>query len=129
MGISVTRNTHINEREKVMETTMEKAVTMAKPKAEVTVPGLTERQILNRLHKLDAIKKQMDELKKEMEAIKSEIMGNAEAVTIDSEKFKLDAGKEAYKSFDSTAFKKDQPDVYKSYVKVAFRSKFRFTFK
>ena len=112
-----------------MNATIEKPITATEPKAKAVSPGLTEKQILNRLRKLDAIEAQIKTLEADKQRIRAEILGDAEAVTIDSDVLKLDAGKEAYKRFDSTSFKKDMPDAYERYLVTAFRAKFRYKIK
>lgn len=117
-----------NERGKVMNTTLEK-VKATEQIADVGSPGLTERQIYNRLKKIDALKAQIKTLETEEQKLRAEILGDAEAVAIDSDWFTLDAGKEPYKRFDSTLLKKEQPEVYSQYLGTAFRAKFRYKIK
>lgn len=111
-----------------MQTTVERIATTTPEAAVVAAPGLTERQIMNRLKKHAELKAQIKALTAEKDAIEAEIMGAAEAVAIDCEKFMLDAGKEPYKTFDGKAFKADHPDMYAAYQKQSARSKFRYKF-
>lgn len=111
-----------------MQSTVERTITTPEA-ATVAAPGLTERQIYNRLKKYADLDAQVKALKEEMDALKAEIMGDAEAVAIDCDKFALDAGRESYRQFDSKALKADHPDIYAEYQKQTTRAKFRFKFK
>lgn len=110
-------------------TTMGKHIDTIPAAAEKIPAGLTERQVYNRLKKyaeLDAIAKAA---KAEMDALRADIMRDAESLVIDCNLFSLDAGKEAYSSFDSKAFKAAHADLYAEFTRAGTRSKFRFKFK
>ena len=79
---------------------------------------MTERMIVNRVNKLQALEAQKAELEQQIEAIKDEIkkeMGEAE---------RLEAGSHVIRwsvvvssRFDGKAFKQDHPEMYALYAK------------
>lgn len=109
---------------------MEKQLFTTSAPAVDTVPaGLSERQIYNRLQKIQDLENTIKMLTAERDAIRADIMRDAESMLIDCKLFKLDAGRESTTSFDGKAFKADHPEMYAEYLKPGSRSKFRYKFK
>ena len=90
--------------------------------------GLTDRQIDNRIKKLSDLESEAKRLKKEIESLKDEIkeaMHGKEV--IETGRYIIRNTVVISNRFDSTAFKKEFPDVYREFTKETTST--RFTYK
>lgn len=107
---------------KVIERTAEAAVKTAEV-------GLTERQIYNRLRKLEAVEAQIKALEAEKASIRAQIIGEAEEVMIDNAMYSLSYKTIISRRFDSKAFSAVHPDLYEAFRSPQASSRFTYKFK
>ena len=88
---------------------------------------MTERQLENRLKKLQALEAQKKELEEQAEALKAEIKADMESKGLDELKtknFTVRWKEVASNRFDSTSFKKQYNELYKQFTKVSCSKRF-----
>lgn len=90
--------------------------------------GLTDRQVLNRLKKIDELKKLVKDTDAEIKALQEEITGGCEC-TYDTARFTVTFRDEPQSRVDTARLKKELPDVAAAYTKTAPRMVFRYAFK
>lgn len=91
---------------------------------------LTNRQINNRINKLEELAREIKELEALQDAIKDELkahMGDSEH--IETELYKLNYAKVETERLDSKALKNDLPDVYGKYTKTTKSRRFSYSDK
>ena len=91
--------------------------------------SLTERQIYNRLRKLEAIEAQIDALEKQKAELRAEIIGEAQEVTIDNTLYSVQYRQIVSRRFDSKAFSAAHPKLYEEFKKPSASSRFTYKFK
>lgn len=114
-----------------MNAVKEKPVTQAAQEAaqKQTDICLSERQILNRLRKLEAIEAQIKKLEAEKESLRAEIIGDAQEVMIDNPVYSLQFRQIVSRRFDSKTFSADYPQLYDKYRRPVASSRFTYRFK
>lgn len=87
---------------------------------------MTERMLNNRAKKLLDIKAQIKELEEQQKALEEEIKAEftADQEEIRTEKYLIRWTKYISNRFDSTALKKELPDVYKRFTKASETRRF-----
>ena len=90
---------------------------------------MTDKQLNNRMKKLQALEGQIDELKKQLESIKDEVKADLDEKNVDEHdtgayviRYKLIS----QKRLDSTSLKSELPDVYAKYSKDSSYKKFTY---
>lgn len=113
-----------------MNAVLEKPVTQTAEAAQKAQEvSLSERQILNRLRKLEAVEAQIKALEAQKEALRAEIIGDAQEVMIDNAVYNLSFRQIVSRRFDSKAFSADHPQIYERYKKPVTSSRFTYRFK
>lgn len=90
---------------------------------------LTERQILNRLRKIDELKAKVKEANDAIKALQSEILGDAESLAVDNAKYTLSYKDEGGYRLDTKLLKQAHPDIIKLYSKWTPKMTFRYSLK
>lgn len=89
---------------------------------------MTERQMVNRIKKLQALEQLRDDLDKQIEALKDEIkaeMNDTETMT--AGEFVVHWPRVTKDRLDTKAIKIDLPDIYKKYTVPAISRRFSIT--
>lgn len=89
--------------------------------------GLTERQILNRLHKLADAERRKKAAEKEMETLRAEILQGADSLDIDADAFAVKYQAVTSSRIDTKRLKAERPDIYAEYTTQTTAN--RFTYK
>lgn len=86
---------------------------------------MTDRQILNRIEKINALEEQKKELEKQLNSLKDEIksdMGELETKVVGN--YTIHYTNVTSNRFDTTAFKKAYENLYNLYLKVSETRRF-----
>lgn len=114
---------------------MEATITRAEVAQAVEAPQkpvevtLTERQIFNRLKKLEAVEAQIKALEEQKDALRAEIIGDAQEVMIDNPLYSVQYRQIVSRRFDSKAFSAAHPKLYEEFKKPSVSSRFTYKFK
>lgn len=98
-------------------------------KAATPKKELTERQTLNRLHKIADAELRKKEAEKEIEAIRAEIIGEAENLSIDNELYKISYTAVTSSRIDTKRLKEEKPKIYADYLKESCSMRFTYTIR
>lgn len=97
--------------------------------AENKIIKFTERQILNRLRKMDTLKAEADALKTEADNIRAELISALGTCEIDSDYFKLKYTEYEEHGLDTKKLKKERPELWETFPKVTTKSRFTYSVK
>ena len=91
---------------------------------------MTNRQYLNRLQKLDALKAEIEALKAEADALKSEIINDMNGDTVECDAFRMTAKLTERKTVDRKEVEKRlSADEFAACLKATVYIDFRYNFK
>lgn len=91
---------------------------------------MTNKQIDNRIEKLETLEAQIKALEKQAEAVKDELkaeLGDSEH--LETAKHRLNWARVLTERLDSKALKADRPEVYSEYVKTTESRRFSYSTK
>ena len=88
---------------------------------------LTDRQIDNRIKKLSYLENQIKELKKEADALKQSIIDSMTAEHVTTPKYRINYTTFTQRRIDTTAFKKELPEVAERFTKDVISHKFTYS--
>lgn len=97
--------------------------------AESKIIQFTERQILNRLRKMDALKAEADLLKAEADSIRAELVSALGVCEIDNDYFKLKYTEYEEHGLDTKTLKKERPELWETFPKVTHKTRFTYSVK
>lgn len=90
---------------------------------------LTDRQILNRLKKLEELKRVEKETKAAIDAIKADIIGDAQKIDLDTAAFSVKLTPFEKTVFDGKRLKEELPEIYAAYCSTKAESRFTYKIK
>ena len=96
---------------------------------ETVTEGLTDRQILNRLKKLQDAEQRKKDAEREIEALRAEIIGDAERLDINADAFAVKYTLVTSARIDSKRLKEERPDIYAEYTKEITSARFTYKIK
>lgn len=79
---------------------------------------LTDRQILNRLKKLEELKQAKKDAEAAIDAIKAEIIGDAQKIDLDTAAFSVKLTPFEKTVFDGKRLKEELPEIYAAYCSI-----------
>ena len=89
--------------------------------------ALTDRQIDNRLKKLDTIKAQIAALKKEADAIQDDIINGLPDHVHNTTRYKINYTTFERNTIDTKALKTELPDIAEKYTKTSTQTRFSYS--
>lgn len=92
-------------------------------------PGLTDRQVNNRMKKIADLDAEIKRLQQQRDEIADEIKNAMTTDTIETAAYKVTYKDVTSTRFDSKAFKAEYPDIYKEYCKTSTCKRFTYTAK
>lgn len=90
---------------------------------------LTDRQILNRLKKMDALKREADALKEEAENIRADLIAALGQCDKDNDMFRLKYTEYESKGLDTKKLKGEFPELWDMFPKTTKTSRFTYEVK
>ena len=98
-------------------------------KITLNATALTDRQILNRLKKMDALKREADALKEEAENIRSGLIAALGQCDISNDLFRLKYTEYQSRGLDTKKLKSEMPELWERFPKTSQTSRFTYEVK